>query len=79
MNSRELLVNPTDLLGPLPTLSFEIFPPRENVRIEQLLDGTVTKLCERLLEIGAPGLHFYIPNRWGASRGICRKLGFLER
>ena len=38
----------------------------------------VTKLCERLQQLGAPGLHFYTLNRWGASRQICLNLGFLE-
>ena len=39
----------------------------------------VTKLCERLREIGAPRLHFSTRNRWGASSRICRILGLLER
>ena len=39
----------------------------------------VTKLCERLRELGAPGLHFFTLNRWGASSQLCRNLGFLER
>jgi len=36
----------------------------------------VTRLCERLFELGAPGLHFYTLNRWGASSRICANLGF---
>lgn len=35
----------------------------------------VTRLCERLFELGAPGLHFYSLNRWGASSRICANLG----
>ncbi len=35
----------------------------------------VTRLCERLFELGAPGLHFYTLNRWGATRRICANLG----
>lgn len=38
----------------------------------------VTRLCHDLLDAGAPGLHFYTLNRWGASRSICENLGLVS-
>jgi len=35
----------------------------------------VTKLCERLIAGGAPGIHFYTLNQSGLSLEICRRLG----
>lgn len=35
----------------------------------------VTRLCERLLAAGAPGLHFYSMNSAAATTEICRRLG----
>ncbi len=34
----------------------------------------VSKLCERLITLGAPALHFYTMNRWGATTRICQNL-----
>jgi len=38
----------------------------------------VLELCRRLLEGGAPGLHFYTLNRAGPSLRLCRELGLLK-
>ena len=35
----------------------------------------VTRLCERLLAGGAPGLHFYSMNQAELTLEICRRLG----
>ncbi len=35
----------------------------------------VTELCARLLEAGAPGLHFYCMNMAGATCTIVERLG----
>jgi methylenetetrahydrofolate reductase (NADPH) len=39
-------------------------------------EDVVTRLCERLLAGGVPGLHLYTLNRARASERICRNLGF---
>jgi methylenetetrahydrofolate reductase (NADPH) len=36
----------------------------------------VTKLCERLIAGGAPGIHFYTLNQSALSLEICRRLGW---
>ncbi len=38
-------------------------------------EEVVTRLCQRLLEGGAPGLHFYTLNRSRPTLAICRNLG----
>lgn len=38
-------------------------------------EEVVTRMCERLLQAGAPGLHFYTLNRARAVLGLCRNLG----
>jgi len=34
----------------------------------------MTRVCEQLISLGVPGLHFYTLNRWGATTRICENL-----
>lgn len=47
--------------------------------IRALGEEVVTDLCRRLLEGGAPGLHFYTMNQAGPSLKIWRNLGLPDR
>jgi methylenetetrahydrofolate reductase (NADPH) len=38
-------------------------------------EEVVTNLCRRLLDAGAPGIHFYTLNRARATERLCRNLG----
>ena len=37
----------------------------------------VTELCQRLIERGAPGLHFYSMNQAGLTLELCKRLGVV--
>lgn len=50
---------------------------RESIRAFGL--DVVTALCQRLLEGGAPGLHFYTLNGAGATKAICERLDLLHK
>jgi 5,10-methylenetetrahydrofolate reductase len=39
----------------------------------------VTELCQRLIERGAPGLHFYSMNQAGLTLELCNRLGLQGR
>jgi len=43
--------------------------------IRQFGEDVITDLCKRLLDMGAPGVHFYTLNRAQASLKLCRNLG----
>jgi methylenetetrahydrofolate reductase (NADPH) len=47
---------------------------RESIRAFGV--DVVTGLCQRLVDDGAPGLHFYTLNGSWASKAICEGLGF---
>ena len=38
----------------------------------------VSELSQKLLDGGAPGLHFYTMNQWQVTGTLCRNLGFTE-
>ena len=58
---------------------------RDSLKFEQFGDDAasirafgldvVTELCERLLTVGAPGLHFYSMNQSALTLDVCRRLG----
>ena len=47
--------------------------------IRALSLDVVTRLCEKLLAAGAPGLHFYSMNAAGPTLEICRRLGLTAQ
>lgn len=47
--------------------------------VREFGEEVVTRLCARLLEFGAPGIHFYTLNRATATIKLCRNLGFAEQ
>ena len=57
-------------------LKYALADKTSDEEVTQFGVDVVTQLCERLLELGAPGLHFYTLNRWGASTKICTNLGY---
>ncbi|MDX1605983.1 MAG: methylenetetrahydrofolate reductase [NAD(P)H] [Candidatus Competibacterales bacterium] len=50
---------------------------RESLRAFGL--EVISELCRKLLEGGAPGIHFYTMNRAEPTLAICRNLGLLRR
>ncbi|ROT99160.1 methylenetetrahydrofolate reductase [NAD(P)H] [Marinobacter sp. R17] len=47
--------------------------------IRQFGEEIVTRMCEKLLDAGAPGLHFYTLNQANASVSIWHNLGLAQR
>jgi methylenetetrahydrofolate reductase (NADPH) len=38
----------------------------------------ISELSQKLIDGGAPGLHFYTMNQWQVTDILCRNLGFSE-
>jgi methylenetetrahydrofolate reductase (NADPH) len=71
------LVRMSELSGtPIPTNILEKFSAIENDHgaVEKLGIEIATQLCEQLLKLGVPGLHFYTMNTSSATLEIYRKL-----
>lgn len=51
----------------------------DKASIRQFGEEVVTDMCEKLLEAGAPGLHFYTLNQAEPSISIWKNLGISER
>ena len=51
----------------------------DSVSIRKFGEEVVTRLCEKLLQAGAPGLHFYTLNQAEPSLSIWKNLGIGER
>lgn len=46
--------------------------------LRQFGEEVVTRLCQRLLDAGVPGIHFYTLNRARATEQLCRNLGLVN-
>jgi hypothetical protein len=46
--------------------------------IRQFGEDVITDQCRKLIDLGAPGIHFYTLNRAQASLKLCRNLGLGE-
>lgn len=46
--------------------------------IRKFGEEVITEMCRRLLDMGAPGIHFYTLNRAQASLKLCKNLGLGE-
>ncbi len=51
----------------------------DSASIRKFGEEVVTRMCEKLLEAGAPGLHFYTLNQAEPSLSIWKNLGISER
>jgi methylenetetrahydrofolate reductase (NADPH) len=45
--------------------------------IKQFGEEVISRMCEKLVEQGVPGLHFYALNQVGPSKAICRNLKLI--